>query len=157
MTQSTPEPSDGRLSWHQAIKGIETGRIEAAFAATPVFGDEGDENETAEGVRIFLLLPGEDGDVQLRFIAGPFFSAAYAANETLDADEAPESVRELRYLITRCEESWLSDQVQILLQRLIKAAGIGDERLPNYAAQPLHGAGPDAVFPISFIGQKEIH
>lgn len=154
----TETPQDDRLSWSQAVRAIEDGRIEAAFAATPVFGDdEGDENQTAEGARIFLLVADEGGDCQLRFIAGPFFSAAYAANEVMDADEAPESVRALRFMPTRCEEDWLSDQLQLLLQRLVQAAGLASELMPDYASQPGKGARSDAVFPISFIGGKGVH
>jgi hypothetical protein len=60
-------------------------------------------------------------------------------------------VRELLYMPTRCEDDWLTDQLQILLAKLTQAAGIG-EQMPDYKAQPAKGAGPEAVFPVSFIG-----
>jgi hypothetical protein len=125
----------------------------AAFAAMPVFGD-GDDAETAEGARIFILLPDEDEGWVLRFIAGPFFSAAYAANDIIPADEIPDRVRELLFMPTRCEEDWLTDQLQVLLGKLTQAAGIG-EQLPDYASQAAKGAGPEAVFPVSFIGRDK--
>jgi hypothetical protein len=54
------ETSPNRLSFNEAVAYVEqTGK--AAFAAMPVFGDdEGDENATAEGARVFLLLPDAD-------------------------------------------------------------------------------------------------
>ena len=42
---------------------------------------------------------------------------------------------------TRCEEEWYSDQIQILIQKLVKAAGINTEQMPDYANAPTHGAG----------------
>jgi hypothetical protein len=99
-------------------------------------------------------LPDEDEGWTLRFIAGPFFSAAYAANDIIPADEIPDRVRELLFMPTRCEEDWLTDQLQVLLGKLTQAAGIG-EQLPDYASQAAKGAGPDAVFPVSFIGRDK--
>ena len=65
------ETNPNRLSFNEAVVLVkQTGK--AAFAAMPVFGDdEGDENATAEGARIFILLPDEDEGWTLRFIAGP--------------------------------------------------------------------------------------
>ena len=40
---------------------------------------------------------------------------------------------------TRCEEDWLTDQLQILLGKLTQAAGIG-EQMPDYNAQPAKAA-----------------
>lgn len=142
-----------RLSFDDAIAFVrQTGK--AAFAAMPVFSDDADdESATAEGARIFLILPDEDEGWTLRFIAGPFFSTAYAANDIIPADEIPDRVRELPYLPSDCREDWLSDQVQVLLGKLTQAAGI-DSQAPDYGAQPAKGAGPEAVFPIAFIDRK---
>lgn len=143
-----------RLSFNEAVVFVKQ-RRKAAFAAMPVFGDDGDdENAQAEGARVFLLLPDEDEGWTLRFIAGPFFSAAYAANDIIPNDEIPDRVRELLFVPTRCEEDWLSDQLQVLLGKLTQAAGIG-EQMPDYGSQPAKGAGPEAVFPISFIGHDK--
>lgn len=143
-----------RLSFNEAIVMVRnTGK--AAFAAMPVFGD-GDNAETAEGARIFILLPDEDEGWVLRFIAGPFFSTAYAANDIIPVDEIPDRVRELMFVPTRCEDAWLEEQLQVLLAKLTQAAGIG-EQLPDYAAQAAKGAGPDAVFPVAFIGRDKPH
>lgn len=146
----TPE-NDGRLSFDAAVAHVRQ-KKQAAFAAMPVFGDN---DETAEGARIFILDNDDDGELRLRFIAGPFFSAAYAANEVVSADEIPDSVRELRFIPTRCEDDWFSDQIQVLIQKLVKAAGVDTAHMPDYENTPSHGAGPEAVFPISFIGRNE--
>jgi hypothetical protein len=146
---AVPE-NDGRLSYAEAISHIrKTGQ--AAFAAMPVFGDN---EETAEGARVFILDHDADGDVRLRFIAGPFFSSAYAANDIIPPNEIPDSVRELRFMPTQCQEDWLSDQIQILIQKLVKAAGINPEQMPDYASTPTQSANPEVVFPISFIGGR---
>ena len=150
------ETSPNRLSFNEAVVFVKQ-RKKAAFAAMPVFGDDdGDENMQAEGARIFLLLPDEDEGWTLRFIAGPFFSAAYAANDTIPSDEIPDRVRELLFMPTRCEEDWLTDQLQVLLAKLTQAAGIGGQ-MPDYTAQPVKGAASDAVFPVSFIGRNKPH
>ena len=143
-----------RLTFNQAVVFVKNSR-RAAFAAMPVFGDdEGDDNPSAEGARIFILLPDEDEGWTLRFIAGPFFSAAYAANDIIPADEIPDRVRELLFVPTRCEEDWLSDQLQVLLGKLTQAAGIG-EQMPDYESQAARGAGAEAVFPVAFIGRDK--
>lgn len=147
------ETALNRLSFNEAVVFVKQ-RKKAAFAAMPVFGDDdGDENMQAEGARIFLLLPDEDEGWTLRFIAGPFFSAAYAANDIIPNDEIPDRVRELLFVPTRCEEDWLTDQLQVLLGKLTQAAGIG-EQMPDYNAPPAKAAA-DVVFPISFIGQDK--
>lgn len=139
-----------RLSYNEAVIFVKNTR-RAAFAAMPVFGDdEDDENATAEGARVFILLPDEDEGWTLRFIAGPFFSNAFAANDIIPADEIPDRVRELLFVPTRCEEDWLTGQLQVLLAKLTQAAGIG-EQMPDYSAQPTQAA-EDVVFPVSFIG-----
>ena len=146
-----------RLNFNQAVTFVKNSR-RAAFAAMPVFGDEDDgDAQTGEGARIFILLPDEDEGWILRFIAGPFFSAAYAANDIIPANEIPDRVRELLFIPTHCEEDWLTDQLQVLLGKLTQAAGIG-EQMPDYASQATRGAGPEAVFPLAFIGRdKPIH
>jgi hypothetical protein len=150
------ETNLNRLSYSEAVVFVKQ-RKQAAFAAMPVFGDnEGDENMQAEGARIFILMPDEDEGWTLRFIAGTFFSTAYAANDIIPNDEIPDRVRELLFVPTRCEEDWLSDQLQVLLGKLTQAAGIG-EQMPDYESQPAKGAGPEAVFPISFIGREKPH
>jgi hypothetical protein len=152
MSEETPT----RLSFNEAVVLVKQGH-QAAFAAMPVFGDEADgAAETAEGARIFILMPDEDEGWTLRFIAGPFFSAAYAANDIIPTDEIPDRVRELLFVPTHCEEDWLTDPLQILLGKLTQAAGIG-EQLPDYAAQAAKVAGPEAVFPVSFVGQSKPH
>ena len=151
MTQN-PDPNDGRVNFAQAVVAVKNGGV-AAFAATPVFGDD---EETAEGARIFLLLPDEEDGWQLRFIAGPFFSTAYAANDVVPPNEIPPRVRELRYVITRCEADWLSDQIQVLLGKLTQAAGLTTQ-LPDYAAQPTKAADPQVVFPVHFLGRDKPH
>ena len=152
MTETTSTAADdGRMSFDAAVKFVRQ-KNQVAFAAMPVFGDD---EETAEGARIFILDNDDEGELRLRFIAGPFFSAAYAANDVIPNDEIPDSVRELRFMPTRCEEEWYSDQIQILIQKLVKAAGLNTEQMPDYANAPTHGAGPDAVFPVSFIGMGE--
>ncbi len=153
MTEENVADDDGRLSFAEAVHYVRQ-RGGQAFAAAPVFGELGeDDNQRAEGVRIFLLEPEPDGDYRLRFIAGPFFSAAYAANEVVPADEIPDGVKEMRFMPTRCEEEWLSDQIQLLVQKLVQASGRVMEQMPDYASAPDKGAGPEAVFPVSFVGR----
>jgi hypothetical protein len=150
---------DGRLSFMEAVAYVMQ-RKQPVFAAMPVFGDRSDdENQTAEGAKIFIMEPDvEDGDDwRMRFIAGPFFSAAFAAHETLAPEDVPASVRDLRFMPTRCEEDWLSEQIQILIQKLVQAANI-DARMPDYQSAPAKGAGPDTVFPVQFLkGRGETH
>ena len=149
--QENPAYSTERLSFNEAVAFVQlTGK--AAFAAMPVFSDdENDADATAEGARVFLLLPDEDEGWILRFVAGPFFTSAYAANDVIPAEEIPERVRELLFMPTRCEDGWLTDQLQVLLGKLTQAAGIG-EQMPDYEKMPVKGAGPEAVFPVNFIG-----
>lgn len=152
------EENDGRLSFKEAVAHVMRTK-QAAFAAAPVFGERtDDEEQTAEGARIFVIETdpeAEGGDWQLRFVAGPFFSNAYAANEIVAPEEVPDSVRELRYMPTRVEEQWYDEQIQVLIQKLVKAAGIAAEQMPDYESAPLPAAGPEAVFPVSFIGRGD--
>jgi hypothetical protein len=146
------EEQDGRLSYQQAVtEAIQ--RRQASFAAMPVFGERTDDAEqTAEGARIFIVEPDGEGDWQLRFIAGPFFSNAYAANEILTPEEVPASIRELRFMPTRIDESWFSEQVQILIQKLVQGSGI-DVQMPDYQGMPSRSADEEVVFPVNFIGR----
>lgn len=153
MSQESQE-SDGRLSFDQAVLLVQQQPEKAAFVAMPVFGDRTeDEEQRAEGARIFIVQADGAGSWRMRFVAGPFFSNAFAANETLPAGEVPESVRELRFLPTKVEEDWLVGQVQVLIQKLMQANGNLPPEMPDYANTPSFGAGPEAVFPISFVGR----
>ena len=150
-----PQENDGRLSFKEAIAFVMQKR-QAAFCAMPVFGDRTeDEEQTAEGARIFVIEPDADadgGDWQLRFVAGPFFSNAYAANEILAPEEVPDSVRELRYLPTRVEEAWYDEQIQVLIQKLVQGSGIAAQ-MPDYEHMPSRKAEEQVVFPVNFIGR----
>lgn len=150
-----PQENDGRLSFKEAV-GFVMQKKQAAFCAMPVFGDRtDDEEQTAEGARIFVIEPDSDGgDWQLRFIAGPFFSNAYAANEVLAPEEVPDSVRELRYLPTRAEANWYDEQIQILIQKLVQGSGIAAQ-MPDYESMPVRKAEEQVVFPVNFIGRDE--
>ena len=151
-----PEENDGRLSFKEAIAYVMQ-RKQPVFSAMPVFGERtDDEEQTAEGARIFIIEPdpeADGGDWQLRFIAGPFFSAAYAANELIAPEEIPDSVRELRFMPTRLEENWLAEQVQVLIQKLVQAANLEAAQMPDYAGMPSRSASEETVFPVSFIGR----
>ncbi len=146
MTDTT----DNRMSFNAAVSYVQQQK-QAAFAAMPVFGDN---DETAEGARIFILDLDDAGELRLRFIAGPFFSTAHAANEVVSADEIPDSVREMRFMPTSYEDDWFSDQIQLLIQKLVQAAGVNAEQMPDYKNIPSRAAGPEAVFPISFLGMN---
>lgn len=146
------EENDGRLSFKDAVAFVMQ-RRQAAFSAMPVFGDRTeDEEQTAEGARIFILESDGEGDWQMRFIAGPFFSNAYAANEVLAPDEVPDSVRELRFMPTRTEPGWFDEQIQILIQKLVQGSGI-DTQMPDYESMPSRSAEENVVFPVNFIGR----
>jgi len=145
------QTEDTRLSYSEAAAYVKQGKG-SAFAVTPVFGDD---NEAAEGARVFVLQPAGTGGFQLRFVAGPFFSAAYAANETIPGDEIPASVEELRFMPTSCQEEWFSAQVQVLINQLMKAAGAAPAQMPDYLSMPNKGADPEVVFPMTFIERKK--
>lgn len=146
------EENDGRLSFKEAVAFVMQKR-QAAFSAMPVFGDRtDDEEQTAEGARIFIVEPDGEGDWQLRFIAGPFFSNAYAANEILTPEEVPASVRELRFLPTRVIDDYYSEQVQVLIQKLVQGSGFAAQ-MPDYESMPVRKAEEQVVFPVNFIGR----
>jgi hypothetical protein len=149
------EENDGRMSFDEAVHYVQQQPDRAAFAAVPVFGELSDDAEQrAEGARVFIVEADGAGSWRVRFVAGPFFSNAFAANETMASDDVPERVRELRYLATKVEEEWLSGQVQILIQKLMQANGALPPEMPDYASAPAVGAASDAVFPISFVGRN---
>lgn len=145
---------DGRLDFQQAVAYVRAAPGRAAFAAAPVFGERSaDDEQKAEGARVFIIEGDAAGAWRARFIAGPFFSSAFAAHETMAPEAVPAHMHELRYLTTRIEEDWLVGQVQILIQRLMQAHGQLPEQMPDYVNAPSPGADPDAVFPISFVGR----
>lgn len=149
------EENDGRLSFMEAVR-LAMRKKQPAFAAMPVFGEvTEDEEQRAEGARIFIVEPNDEDDWHLRFIAGPFFSNAYAANEILAPDEVPESVRELRFMPTNYEEDWLSEQMQVLIRKLAEGAGAIPEQMPDYENVPVRHASEETVFPVSFIGRDK--
>lgn len=153
MTDSNE--NDGRLSFMEAVAYVMQ-KNRAAFCGMPVFGERtDDEEQAAEGARVFIIEPDGDGDWQLRFIAGPFFSNAYAANEVIVPEEVPANVRELRFIPAgRVEESWLGEQVQVLIQKLVQSSGIVAQ-MPDYESMPSRAAAEDTVFPVQFIGREE--
>ena len=148
----TEEQNDGRLSFIDAVNFVRRQPDQAAFAALPVFGEN---EQAAEGARVFVIETDGAGGYQVRFVAGPFFANVFAANETLAPDDVPERVRELRFMPTRLEEEWLAGQVQILIQKLVQASGQAAVQMPDYANAPVVGAGAEDVFPVSFVGHRE--
>lgn len=146
---TTEHSAPDRLTFDEAVDYARTsGR--AAFAAAPVFGDD---EETAEGVRVFIVEGDGRGGCRVRFVAGPFFSGALAANEVLAHDEVSERVREMQFTRTTFAEAWLSEQVQVLVGRLVQAAAVAAPEMPNYLEMPVRAAAPEVVFPISQIGR----
>jgi hypothetical protein len=149
------QENDGRLSFMEAVAYVMQ-RKQPVFSAMPVFGERTeDEEQTAEGAKVFIIEPDPEddgGDWRMRFIAGPFFSNAFAAHETLAPEDVPASVRDLRFMPTRYEEAWLSEQIQVLIQKLVQSANI-DAQMPDYESLPAKGAAPEVVFPVSFIGR----
>lgn len=149
---TTPE-NDDRMSFDEAVHFVQRNAGKAAFAAAPVFGERtDDEQQRAEGARVFIVEADGAGGWRMHFVAGPFFSNAFAANETLAPAEVPDSVKELRFMATRLDRDWLTGQVQILIQKLMQAGGPRPADMPDYESAPSFRAGPEAVFPVSFIG-----
>lgn len=147
--------NDGRMSFDEAVRFVLQHPDEAAFAAMPVFGERTDnEEQRAEGARVFVLQADGAGSHHMHFVAGPFFANAFAAHETMAAADIPERATELRFLPTRIEDEWLSEQVQILIQKLMQASGAMTPEMPDYEAMPVKSAEPEAV-PISFVGKRE--
>ena len=146
------DQQDGRLSFDEAIAHVRQSG-QCAFAAIPVFGDDG---ETAEGARVFVLERAADGVARIRFVAGPFFSTALAADETLAGEQIPDRVRELRFLPGTCSEDWFSDQIQVLIAKLMQAAKVVAPAMPEYLGGPRRAAAPEVKFPVSMIGRAEV-
>lgn len=148
MADQAQQPE--RLTFEQAVAfASATGK--AAFAAAPVFGDH--DQERAEGVRVFVVEGDGQGGCKVRFIAGPFFSAALAANEILADDEIGDAVRELLFMPTTFSEDWLAEQIQVLIARLVQAAQIVAPEMPNYLDAKARTAAPEVTFPIKSIGR----
>lgn len=149
MADQALQPPE-RLTFEQAVAfACATGK--AAFAAAPVFGEH--DQERAEGARVFLIEGDGQGGCKFRFLAGPFFSGALAANEVLADEQITAGLRELLFMPSSFSEEWLSDQIQVLIARLMQAAEIVAPEMPNYLDQKLRAAAPEVTFPISSIGR----
>jgi len=143
------QPAQHWLNFDQAVQHVrESGK--AAFASAPVFGED---DETAEGARVFLIESAGGGGIQFRYIAGPFFANGFAANDVLQEGEIPDRVRELQFMPTTFSEDWLSDQMQVLVSRLVRAAGIAAPEMPDYVEAPARGAPAEVAIPIERIGR----
>ena len=145
---------DNRLSFDEAIRYV-LQRQAAAFAVHPVFEEEDDESPS--GARVFVLAADGKGGWYLRFLAGRFFSGAYAADDVIAAEDVPDRVRELRFLPTRVEEDWFSDQIQVLIGKLMSASGASAPHMPDYQNAPQKHAAAEVVFPVAFISGKTKH
>jgi hypothetical protein len=141
-------PEDNRLSFDEAVQYV-VQRNAAAFAVHPVFEEEDDESPS--GARVFVLAADGKGGWFLRFLAGRLFYGAYAADDVIAAGDVPERVRELRFLPTRFEEDWFSDQIQMLIGKLMSASGSAAPHMPDYQNAPQKHAAGEVVFPVAFI------
>jgi len=139
---------DNRLSFDEAVRYV-LQRNAAAFAVHPVFEEEDDESPS--GARVFVIAADGKGGYFLRFVAGRFFSGAYAADDILEAADIPGRVRELRFLPTRCEEGWFAEQIQVLIGKLMAASGISAPHMPDYRNAPQKHAAAEVVFPVAFV------
>lgn len=149
-----PMFEDNRLSFDEAVQYV-VQRQAAAFAVHPVFEEEDDE--APSGARVFVLAADGKGGYFMRFLAGRFFSGAYAADDVIAAEDIPERVRELRFLPTRFEEEWFSDQIQVLIGKLMSASGNAAPHMPDYQNAPQKHAAAEVVFPVAFISGKTKH
>jgi hypothetical protein len=158
MSTEENDPSapfeDKRLSFDEAVQYV-VRRGAAAFAVHPVFEEEDDA--APSGARVFVLASDGRGGWFLRYLAGRFFSGAYAADDVIAAEDVPERVRELRFLPTRFEEEWFSDQIQVLIGKLMSATGNAAPLMPDYVSAPRKHAAAEVVFPVAFIGGKTKH
>jgi hypothetical protein len=145
---------DNRLSFDEAVQHV-LQRNAAAFAVHPVFEEEDDASPS--GARVFVLAADGKGGYTMRFLAGRFFSGAYAADDVIEAEDIPERVRELRFLPTRFEEDWFSDQIQVLIGKLMSASGSAAPHMPDYENAPQKHAAAEVVFPVTFIDAKKPH
>jgi hypothetical protein len=112
---------------------------------------EEEDDEAPSGARVFVLAADGKGGWFLRFLAGRFFSGAYAADDAIAAEDIPERVRELRFLPTRFEEAWFTEQIQVLIGKLMSASGTAAPHMPDYQNAPQKHAAADVVFPVAFI------
>jgi len=149
-----PMVEDSRLSFDEAVQYV-LQRNAAAFAVHPVFEEEDDASPS--GARVFVLAADGKGGYTMRFLAGRFFSGAYAADDVIEAGDIPERVRELRFLPTRFEEDWFSDQIQVLIGKLMSASGSAAPHMPDYENAPQKHAAAEVVFPVTFIDAKKPH
>lgn len=145
---------DNRLSFDEAVQYV-LQRQAAAFAVHPVFEEEDDAQPS--GARVFVLASDGKGGYTLRFLAGRFFAGAYAADDAIEADDIPGRVRELRFLPTRFEEAWVTEQIQVLIGKLMSASGAAAPHMPDYQNAPRKHAAADVVFPVAFISGKTKH
>jgi hypothetical protein len=143
------DPASRWLSFEEAVRYVRDGGG-AAFASAPVFGDG---NETAEGARVFVLERVDQSGIRLRYVAGPFFSNGLAANEVLGETEIPDRVRELQFLPTTFSEAWLSEQLQVLISRLLRASGTVAPQMPDYLDAPRREPPAEVSIPIQQIGR----
>lgn len=149
-----PMTEDNRLSYDEAIQYV-LQRNAAAFAVHPVFEEEDDAQPS--GARLFVLASDEKGGYFLRFVAGRFFSGAHAADDVVEAADIPARVRELRFLPTRYEPNWFSEQIQVLIGKLMSASGTAAPHMPDYANAPQKHAAAEVVFPMAFISGAKKH
>lgn len=143
-----PVAEDNRLSFDEAVQYV-LQRDAAAFAVHPVFEEEDDESPS--GARVFVLAADGTGGYYMRFLAGRFFSGAYAADDVIAVADIPDRVRELRFLPTHFEEDWFSDQIQILIGKLMSASGSAAPHMPDYQNAPQKHAAAEVVFPMTFV------
>jgi len=149
-----PMPEDNRLGFDEAVQYV-VQRNAAAFAVHPVFEEEDDE--APSGARVFVLASDGKGGYFMRFVAGRFFSGAHAADDVIDAGGIPERVRELRFLPTRYEDDWFTDQIQVLIGKLMSASGAAAPHMPDYENAPQKHAAAEVVFPMTFISGAKKH
>lgn len=145
---------DNRLSFDEAVQYV-LQRQAAAFAVHPVF--EEDDDAQPSGARVFVLAADGKGGYTLRFLAGRFFAGAYAADDVIAAEDIPERVRELRFLPTRFEEAWFTEQIQVLIGKLMSTSGTAAPHMPDYQNAPQKHAAAEVVFPVAFINAKKPH
>ncbi|MCX7945418.1 MAG: hypothetical protein N2557_00375 [Hydrogenophilus sp.] len=147
-----PVDERGRLPFQQAIRYVQE-EGQPVFAVVPVFPDVVEDEEVrAEGAKVFILQPHETHGWELVYIAGPFFTSAYVANERILPPEVPASVAELSFIPTWVNEEWFEEPVQILVQRLTEAAELETE-LPDYASARRRRAREGTSFPVAFVGK----
>ncbi|MEJ5269712.1 MAG: hypothetical protein WHS85_05835 [Hydrogenophilus sp.] len=143
----------GRLPFEQAVRFALT-EGQPLFCVVPVFPDVIDDEEArAEGAKVWIIQPTSGGGWGLLYIAGPFFTAAHAANERISPEEIPDGVRSLSFAPTWVEEEWLSAPIQILVQKLVAASEL-DAGLPDYAGQRRRRAASEVRFPAAMIGRR---